>query len=154
MVLRPDASHDLNDMLAALAEDVDYVERDVRLHAFPVENTVFGAHDVIANAAAFSSATTTTPAVAVAASTVGPAPSLTPAFLEPGLWGLDRVGQRALPLDGAYVPRPGNDGAGVHVVRIGPFPNPGTVYSPSLTTLVIKRKYTTYIASALFYRSW
>ena len=36
---------------------------------------------------------------------------------EPGLWGLDRVGQRALPLDGVYA-RGGNDGAGVHVYVI------------------------------------
>ena len=42
-------------------------------------------------------------------------------------------------------------------VRVGPFPNPDTVYCPSVTvycpwttTLVIKRKYTTYSTSALF----
>ena len=35
VVLRPEEANDLDSMLRALKDDVEYVERDVRLHAFP-----------------------------------------------------------------------------------------------------------------------
>ena len=37
MVLRPEEANDLDSMLRALKDDVEYVERDVRLHAFPAD---------------------------------------------------------------------------------------------------------------------
>ena len=97
VVLRPEEASDLNRMLDALKDDVEYIERDVRLHAFPADP---------------AEAAGTAPAAS------GGAAADAPAGLEPGLWGLDRVGQRALPLDGVYEPRGGNDGAGVHVYVI------------------------------------
>jgi hypothetical protein len=103
VVLRPEEANDLDSMLRALKDDVEYVERDVRLHAFPADPA----------AAAPAAAAATAPADDVDATDIGE-----PGALEPGLWGLDRVGQRALPLDGVYAPRGGNDGAGVHVYVI------------------------------------
>ena len=37
VVLRPEEANDLDSMLRALKDDVEYVERDVRLHAFPAD---------------------------------------------------------------------------------------------------------------------
>ena len=84
VVLRPEEANDLDSMLRALKDDVEYVERDVRLHAFPAD-----------------------PAAAAPAGDVDATDTGEPGALEPGLWGLDRVGQRALPLDASTRPAAG-----------------------------------------------
>jgi len=98
VVLRSEDDTQLQKMREAFKDDLEYIERDITLHAFDARNpTIRAARDVNI------------------------------ASLEPGLWGLDRIGQRRPPLDGVYNPRGNNTGTGVHVYIIDTGINPDHV---------------------------
>ena len=90
-------------MREAFKDDLEYIERDITLHAFDARNPT--------NHASYSASRDVNIASA----------------LEPGLWGLDRIGQRRPPLDGVYNPRGNNTGSGVHVYIIDTGINPDHV---------------------------
>ena len=90
-------------MREAFKDDLEYIERDITLHAFDARNPT--------NHASYSASQDVNIASA----------------LEPGLWGLDRIGQRRPPLDGVYNPRGNNTGSGVHVYIIDTGINPDHV---------------------------
>lgn len=103
VVLRSEDDTELQKMREAFKDDLEYIERDITLHAFDARNPT--------NHASYSASRDVNIASA----------------LEPGLWGLDRIGQRRPPLDGVYNPRGNNTGSGVHVYIIDTGINPDHV---------------------------
>ena len=81
---RADNNAEVGSLAAAFTDDIEYIEKDFKMHAYGAPGSANGEVDIAA--------------------------------LDPGLWGLDRIGQRSTNLDGAY--NPSLAGAGVHVYVI------------------------------------
>ena len=96
LTFRPDDDAELDKLRVSLANDIEYIERDIVIHSFNSRS----------NAPSLASATA-------------------PRELDAGLWGLDRIDQRTAPLDGVYSGgRHNATGAGVHVYVIDTGINP------------------------------